>query len=87
MIDGLGVFDYSVNPVVFKAGAQLAEGANTDLENGVGDGIRDLNGTEYALAAVGASLRSVELRALGADARRDARAVVARRGAAPPSPG
>lgn len=50
VIDGLGVFDYSVNPVVFKAGAQLAEGANTDLENGVGDGIRDLNGTEYALA-------------------------------------
>ncbi len=39
-------------------------------------------GTEHALAAVGASLRSVELRALGADARRDARAVVARRGAA-----
>ena len=38
---------FEVNAFVFKAGAALAEGANTDLENGVGDGIRDLNGLEY----------------------------------------
>ena len=37
-----------INAFVWKAGAALAEGANTDLENGgVGDGIRDLNGLEY----------------------------------------
>ena len=35
---------------VYKAGSALAHGANTDLENGVGDGIRDLNGLEYELS-------------------------------------
>ncbi|MBK7877394.1 MAG: hypothetical protein IPJ77_16930 [Planctomycetes bacterium] len=48
VIDGLGAFDYSVNPVVFKAGAALAAGAATDVDS---DGIRDLNGNEYAMAA------------------------------------
>jgi hypothetical protein len=33
-----------VAPVVFKAGAGLAAGANTDVDN---DGVRDLNGNEY----------------------------------------
>jgi hypothetical protein len=47
VIDGLGLFDYSVNPVVFKAGAQLAEGAETDGDH---DNIRDLNGLEYSQA-------------------------------------
>jgi hypothetical protein len=42
-----GVADYSLNPWVFKAGAALAEGANTDANN---NGHRDLNGTEYELA-------------------------------------
>ncbi len=45
VIDGLGAFDYSVNPFVFKAGGGLAERANTDLDS---DGIRDLNGSEYS---------------------------------------
>lgn len=42
-------FDVFVtSPFVYKAGEALAEGDNTDLENGgVGDGIRDLNGLEY----------------------------------------
>ena len=44
-------FDDSLNvesqPYVFKAGAALADGANTDLDN---DGIRDLNGLEYEQA-------------------------------------
>ena len=39
---------FVLNPFVYKAGEALAEGDNTDLENGgVGDGIRDLNGLEY----------------------------------------
>jgi len=40
----LGDADYSLNPWAFKAGAALAEGANTDLNN---NGLRDLNGNEY----------------------------------------
>lgn len=49
VIDGLGVFEYSVNPVVFKAGSGPFNAAgDTDLDN---DGIRDLNGVEYAQAA------------------------------------
>lgn len=44
IINGLLVFDYAVNPVVFRAGAALAEGDATDLD---GDGLRDLNGLEY----------------------------------------
>ncbi len=35
-------------PVVYKAGAGLAHGAPTDVD---GDGLRDLNGTEYATSA------------------------------------
>jgi hypothetical protein len=33
-----------IPPVVFKGGAALANGANTDVDN---DGVRDLNGNEY----------------------------------------
>ena len=40
--------DYEVQPWVFES--PLAQGANTDLENGVGDGIRDLDGAEYGQA-------------------------------------
>src|SRR5262249_10923632 len=39
--------DYELAPFVFKAGAALADGANTDLDS---DGIRDLNGNEYEQA-------------------------------------
>ena len=39
--------DYELSPFVFKAGAALAEAANTDLDS---DGIRDLNGSEYEQA-------------------------------------
>ncbi len=39
--------DTETQPFVFRAGAALAEGANTDLD---GDGIRDLNGNEYEAA-------------------------------------
>ncbi len=39
--------DYEVAPFVFLAGAGLAAGAQTDLDN---DGIRDLNGNEYEQA-------------------------------------
>lgn len=39
--------DFASAPVVFKAGAALAEGANTDLN---GNGLRDLDGLEYAQA-------------------------------------
>ncbi len=40
--------EISYTPNVFKAGAALAAGANTDLENaGAGDGQRDLDGLEY----------------------------------------
>ncbi|MBI5364012.1 MAG: hypothetical protein HZA53_12585 [Planctomycetes bacterium] len=46
VIDGLGAFDYSVSPVSFKSGS--AVGPDTDVD---GDGVRDLNGVEYAMAA------------------------------------
>ncbi len=47
----LGSTDFELDPFVFRAGAQLAEGAATDLENGgVGDGLRDLDGLEYEAA-------------------------------------
>ncbi len=36
--------DTLYTPYTFKAGAGLADGANTDVD---GDGLRDLNGTEY----------------------------------------
>ena len=39
--------DYEVQPFVFQAGAGLADGANTDAN---GNGLRDLNGTEYSKA-------------------------------------
>ena len=45
VLDGVLVFDYQVNPAVFKAGSALADGAQTDLDS---DNIRDLNGNEYA---------------------------------------
>ncbi len=44
VIDGLGVFDYSVNPVIYRAGEGLSQNDPTDLDE---DGIRDLNGDEY----------------------------------------
>lgn len=44
VLDGLSVFDYSVNPVVYRAGSALEQGAATDLDS---DGLRDLNGAEY----------------------------------------
>jgi hypothetical protein len=47
VLDGVLIFDYQVNPAVFKAGEALASGAQTDLDS---DGIRDLNGNEYAQA-------------------------------------
>jgi hypothetical protein len=44
----LGLHDFELDPFVFRAGAALAEGAHTDLENeGIGDGLRDLDGLEY----------------------------------------
>jgi hypothetical protein len=39
--------DFASAPVVFKAGAALSEGAPTDVN---GNGLRDLDGTEYALS-------------------------------------
>ncbi len=39
--------DYEVQPWVFQAGSGLADGANTDAN---GNGLRDLNGTEYSKA-------------------------------------
>ncbi len=44
IIDGLGVFNYSVNPVIYRAGSELEQGDETDVD---ADGIRDLNGSEY----------------------------------------
>lgn len=44
IIDGLSVFNYSVNAVVYRAGEGLVQGDETDLD---ADGIRDLNGAEY----------------------------------------
>jgi hypothetical protein len=41
--DLIGGVDFA--PVVFQAGSALADGADTDLDN---DGVRDLNGLEYA---------------------------------------
>lgn len=41
---GLGQFQYSTNPFVYKAGEGLSDGDATDLD---GDGLRDLNGAEY----------------------------------------
>ncbi len=47
----LGLSNFEFDPFVFRAGAALAEGAPTDLENGgVGDGLRDLDGLEYEAA-------------------------------------
>lgn len=45
-IQGIDSLEYSMNPVSFAAIPPF--GANTDLENaGAGDGVRDLDGTEY----------------------------------------
>lgn len=44
ILDGLSVFNYSVNAVVYRAAAGLAQGDNTDVD---ADGIRDLNDAEY----------------------------------------
>jgi len=48
VIDGLGLFDYSVNPAVFKAGSNATE--DGDPTDGDSDGIRDLDGQEYSEA-------------------------------------
>ena len=48
IVDGLGAFDYAVNPVVFKAGADIVDRDPTDSDD---DGIRDLDGDEYAMFA------------------------------------
>jgi hypothetical protein len=46
-----GMGNFELDPFVFRAGAALADGAPTDLENdGVGDGLRDLDGQEYEAA-------------------------------------
>jgi hypothetical protein len=43
--------NFELDAFVFRAGAALADGAPTDLENdGVGDGLRDLDGLEYQAA-------------------------------------
>jgi hypothetical protein len=44
-LDGITTFNYSYNPIGFKAGtAATADGQPTDAD---GDGVRDLNGVEY----------------------------------------
>ncbi|MEW6742918.1 MAG: hypothetical protein AB1486_09175 [Planctomycetota bacterium] len=45
-VDGVNLFEYSMNAWSFKAAVGLAELANTDLD---ADGIRDFDGTEYAM--------------------------------------
>lgn len=47
-VDSIYVLDYGVNAVVFQAADSLALGAETDID---GDGLRDLNGEEYSMAA------------------------------------
>ena len=49
IIDGLGLWQYSTNPFVFKAAEGLADGDVTDMETPP-DGIRDLDGNEYEQA-------------------------------------
>lgn len=44
-LDGINTFNYSYNPISFKAGSfAAADGSPTDQD---GDGVRDLNGVEY----------------------------------------
>lgn len=48
VIDGPGAFEYSLAPVTYKAGASLAQGAETDANS---DGLRGLDGVEYEASA------------------------------------